>query len=556
MLLLLITPAWAVDYNGVSFSVEPAWSVSVLQGTIQPVRYQLENRGPAQSIQVVFNQNGGVQVTRTHRLDSGERVTGWFYVPMAKGSWNNYGQVYFRASKSGALPRERWQGVSFGMNYNFDQKNIPRLLLVGQQFDLTGLQDAVEARVGSSGRGNSQGAFARVGATAVPPSWLGLAGLSAVWLEQSAAEQLSPDSKNALADYVASGGTLLLISADTAWCSQWWGNRGTLANGDPGIEITYGLGTIKQLPRSPTGAAAWERWLAELNRPAGLVAAQDLAEQFLARPDFPRVSYMALWWLMAAFAIIVGPVNYGVLRKRGRLPWFIITAPAISIAFGLILLLFFVGVEGRQAKAVVGGLTYLFQRDHQAVTCQRLSVYATSSLPLQYPSGTLVWDKFGKEFGNDFNPAYGRRQLMQDTGASIDCTTGWQLGEGYLPPRLLRAFGSLQPRTERGRALVELRGDQWHVQNGLGVNLRGFLYRDTSGKLFSTGTVRNGETARLEPFRGSLHEWHVANDAWWTLGSHPTTNAYIAVTNEPFGFEKPHPRLTVKPTPHTIFGFL
>lgn len=553
LLLLLITPAWATEYNGVSFTVEPAWTVSAPEKTFQPVRYQLENRGPAQDIRVILNLPGTTELTRTHRLESGERLTGWLYVPRV--GWNNYGQAHFRATKSGTLPRNQWQSFSFTVNYQLDQSQRPRLLLVGQQFDLTGLQDAVEAGTKTAGN-TAQGAFARVGAESVPPSWLGLVGVGAVFLEQSAAEQLSPESKTALADFVSVGGKLFLVSPDAAWCAKWWGNRGTLANADPGVEISYGLGRVTQLVRSPTGSAAWSRRLGELNRTAGLLALEDLGEQSLARPDFPRVSYMALWWLMAAFAVIVGPVNYGILRKRGRLPWFIITAPAISIVFGLILLLFFVGVEGRQAKAVVGGVTYLFQRDHQAVTCQRLSVYATSSLPLQYPSGTLVWDKFGKEFGNENEPRYGRHQPVRDTGTSIDCTSGWQLGEGFLPPRLLRAFGSLQPRTERGRVVMELRGDQWYVQNGLGVSLTGFLYCDAAGKAFTTGAVRNGESARLEAFRGSVEDWHRTNGGTAAGRFSLQANGYIAVTLEPFGFEKPHPRLSLKSTPHIIYGAL
>jgi len=585
LLWVLIAPAWAAERNGVSFTMESAWSVSTPQGTIQPVRYRLENRGPAQDIQVILTQPGSLRLTRSHRLESGEQLSGWIYVPLAKGSWNNYGQGHFRASKSGSLPQNQWVGFSTPMDYRLEQTDIPRLVLVGQRFDLTGLQDAVEAwtasKAGSRGGGSSgsQGAFARVGAEAIPSSWLGLAGISAVFLEQSQAELLSPESKTALADYVSVGGVLLLVSADAAWCAKWWGDRGTLLEGESAMAFVYGLGAVRQVSESPTGANAWAGWLTQLKywesrtgkangaimnrnngeRIAGLTVLETLGTQELARPDFPRVSYMALWWLMAAFAVVVGPVNYGILRHRGRLPWFIITAPAISIGFGAILLLAFVAAEGRQAKAVVGGLTFLFQRDHQAVTCQRMSVYATSSLPLQFPSGTLVWDKFGKEFGDDSNVPYGRRQPVTDSGGAIDCTSGWQLGEGFLPPRLLRAFGSLQVRPERGRLLMELRGDQWQVQNGLGVALTGLLYRDASGRLFTAGEVRNGESAHLEAVSEDLDFW------LQTIGVNPTTtrgrftlppNAYIAVTPEVFGFEKPHPRLTVKPTPHIIYGFL
>lgn len=573
---LLTGVAAAVEYNGVSLTMETVAALGPPQGTFKPVQYRLENRGPAQEIRVFLDVPGQVQLKRVHRLESGERVSGWFYLPLPRGTWNTYAQGHFQASKSGRLPRRERVGVSWSNSHQAEQAHVPRFLLVGQKYDLTGLQDALDA-IGSSkghGRGSLEGAFARVGAESVPSSWLGLAGITAVFLEQAPAEQLSAAHQTALADYVCAGGVLLVVSSDAAWCVNWWGKRGMPLAGEPVFSVGFGLGTVLQLTASPAGNSEWSSWIQQLagwesrtglvegqimrrkdgSRIAGLSVLEELRGMPVARPDFPRVSYQALWWLMAAFVIAVGPVNYGVLRKRNRLPWLMITTPVISVGFGAVLLVVFGLAEGRQAKGNVGGVTWLFQPDHQAVACQRLSAYATTSLPLQFPGGTLVWDKFGAEFGAATPYGYRGGASVQDSTGTIDCTSGWQLSEEYLPPRLVRAFGSLQVRTERSRLVVEQRADRWQVQNGLGVPLTALLVRDHAGKLFMAGALRNGETVRLEPYSGSLEAWRTSHGVIGRFNL--PANSYIAVTPEAFGFEKPHPRLTVKPEPHTIYGIL
>jgi hypothetical protein len=261
---------------------------------------------------------------------------------------------------------------------------------------------------------------------------------------------------------------------------------------------------------------------------------------------------MGLWWLMVGFVLLVGPVNYGWLRKRGKLHLFIVTAPVISLASGSLILGAFSLLEGFHSRSVVSGITFLFQKDHRSLSFYRASVYSTTALSLQYPSDTLVVDRFGAEFQSTGN---------EETKGTIDLTEGYRL-TGYVPPRLIRAFGSARIKTERGRLVMENRDGQWRAQNGLGVDVKEFLYRDAAGSYHEGGYARSGETVTLKPIKNTeaaaLQQRLTKFTEESTMPGNFTLppSAYIAETVGVFGWETPNKRLETKASRHILYGFI
>jgi hypothetical protein len=565
VLLLSVPLANAVQYRDVIFTAGINSVPALPEGSAVPVRYTIENRAAAQEIQVVL-QTGERKYTRTHQVAAGEKVTGFFYVPTTKQSYGMYCQMHFVGSRSGTLPRERWESVHHSYNYNARELSYPRVLLVGAGFDLTGLDAALSAGTPSSPP--ARDLYAQVPVTDLPTSWVGLGGVSVVLMGQEEAGRASAEVKAALQDYVFSGGVLLLATRDAAWCRQWWGKNGATHDVAGRMEVDFGLGSVTQLAREPQGSSDWSQLFAKLrNWPsktgkgreemlrrdkekavAWWSIFRELEALGIERPEFPKISYGLLWWLMAAFAIVVGPVNYGILKKRGQLALFMITAPAISVVAGLSLLGTFTLLEGRQSKAVTSGVTFLFQGDHRAITFQRVSVYSPSSLALSFPAHTLVQTHFGGEFQSE--QAY-RHHVVEQEGGTIDCTSGFTLDRNFVPPRLVRAFGAAQVRPERGRMLVEQAGGSYRAQNGLGVNLTSFVYRDAEGRYFEAETIRSGETVTLKPAKQMI------TGGVKTPGQYRMPRgSYVATTSDAYGLPKLNARLGMKQTKHTICGVM
>ena len=587
----------AVQYGGVTLDVSQNWIQTLPAGAAYPFSYRLENGGTAQRVEVMF-ETERLRLKRTHQLDANEAVTGFFYVPTSRREnayMQLYGRVGFRGSRTGQLPREEWVTASVHPNYYANQIDAPRLVLVGRAFDLTGLNAALDDRMPSGrssyGRMNASDLYVRADHGELPTSWIGYSGALAVLLEQAEAAALSQELKSALQDYVFSGGVLLLVSPDDEWCWQWWGEHGDVTASAGRFAACYGLGSVTQLSAGPQGSSQWSEWfdrlrswpsqtIAEvtprenppslfLRRSGGrLPAWNTLLEQLdslhIELPEFPRVSYGVLWWLMVGFVIVVGPVNYGVLKKRGRLPLFIITASAISVASGAALLLTAVLLEGFGAKAVSSSVTLLFQQDHRAISFQRLSLYSTVGLSLNYPADTLTAAMFGQESRESSGMAPYRYGETSETEGTIDFDNGVTLGGGFVPARLVRAFGSVQLRTERGRLLFSKNSKgQLEVQNGLGVGIAQLLYHNGEGRWFEAMSVGRGDMATLAAIadtevRKRREEicFYVNNETLVAPNLTVPLNSYIALAAEPFGIPSLSRRVKVRPTKHIIVGFV
>ncbi len=571
--LLWAGPAGAVEYKGVAFEVSTTWITSLAEGTVYPVRYQLVNRGAPQKIQVVVEADT-LRYTRTHAMEKGETVNGFVYLPVRQQY--QYGRAHFVGERSGTLPVRDWITVSRHADRDAMQSKDSRLLLVGRTFDLTGLDAALVELSGASS--SSRELFSRVEADSLPTSWTGLSGVGLVVLDQAEAVRLSSDAKTALRDYVFSGGVLFLVSGDAAWCRLWWGGApGAGVTAEP-FESGHGLGTVRQVWASPQGTAAWRdiltglrTWPSRVGPKRETVLAREsgrvpvwwtvfaqLNALRVASPDFRRISYTALWWMMVLFVVMVGPVNYGWLKRRNQLARFLVTVPVISLLSGGLLLGLYLIMEGREARAAVSGITFLSQPERRALAFHRVSVYSPVSLELNYPPDTLVATRFGDEFGDDsmYAVSRGRYGRSSQEEGIMDFTGGVTLRGGLVPPRLVRAFGSVHTRTERGRVVFTRRGDgAVQARNGLGVALTGLLYRDDEGALHEAGAVADGATVDLRPVDRVPVDFRKLDAQVSVPRQYPLpARGYVAVTTENYGLPPLHRRLSLRSDKHIIYG--
>ncbi len=152
--------------------------------------------------------------------------------------------------------------------------------------------------------------------------------------------ELSPLQRDAIEGFMRSGGTLVLCEAEIADP----GFLDAYRNAPPGKPRLVGKGYLIRIPSvtSPE-LKQFDAWT-KAKRPGDIIgffptlsfSFAGESERYLRQRlgtsfDFPRLSALVIW--LVVYIMLVGPVNFILLRKAGRreLGW--ITVPALSLIF-------------------------------------------------------------------------------------------------------------------------------------------------------------------------------------------------------------------------------
>ena len=324
------------------------------------------------------------------------------------------------------------------------------------------------------------------------------AGLGSVWI--SSEDRLPPEVETTLMRWVFGGGTLVVcVPPDAAWpegeapesdvkeICHGWGKRilcrpippgglirekpaepeetseeseessaggGNFQEEDaPKYEFTPGLAYLNNLYTSGSGCE-----MRDASRISEVIAL-----------EIPTIPLHWLFFVMLVFVILIGPVNYFVLKKLRREMLLLATTPAISLLFCLLVIGFITVAEGWFSRAKVSGITLLDQENRLAATRVMLGVYA----PI--PPG----DGFRFDSGD----------MLNFCGAGeidLALNEGQHFRSGLLQPRipLYAVIERVTPQREQLRITREKGGIS--VVNGLGVKLSGLGVVDDEGRLFVT----------------------------------------------------------------------
>lgn len=149
--------------------------------------------------------------------------------------------------------------------------------------------------------------------------------------------QLTSDQRDAFEKYLRQGGTLVLLEKDVADAEFLAAYRQALISSLP---VSVGRGKLIRLPslESKTLGSAIKWGVASENvteYTQWFIKAQVDRDFFLGRIGisftFPRLRWLIIW--LGVFILIVGPINFILLRRLGRLEWGWRTTCAISLLF-------------------------------------------------------------------------------------------------------------------------------------------------------------------------------------------------------------------------------
>jgi len=204
--------------------------------------------------------------------------------------------------------------------------------------------------------------------------------------------------------------------------------------------------------------------------------------------------------LITLFVIVIGPVNYYLFKRLGKLNLMVLTVPAGALAVTGALLIYALLADGFSVRARARSFTHISQRSGQSECWARLSYYAglspsggltfsqdTAVIPLlpwpaemqNEPARTLVWKRT--------NPSDANSPLEQ------------RLTEGWLKSRTPTQF--ITARVHKSAAKLDVKpvaGAAPQVTNQLGTPIKWLFIVDEDCNCFTADSVATGAAASLQ----------------------------------------------------------
>lgn len=175
--------------------------------------------------------------------------------------------------------------------------------------------------------------------------------------------------------------------------------------------------------------------------------------------------------LITLFVILIGPVNYFVLRSIGRLNFLIVTVPLGALMVTFVLMSYAVLSDGLSTKSRIRTVTLLDQTTGHGASWSRQAYYAglASTSGLTYPADAAVYE-------------YEQYPLTEHTGQKrMTWGEDQVLQGGYFRSRVTQQFLTIRPFQTELRLKVNTQADKLSVKNELGSKITRLLLLDEKG---------------------------------------------------------------------------
>jgi len=194
--------------------------------------------------------------------------------------------------------------------------------------------------------------------------------------------------------------------------------------------------------------------------------------------------------LITLFVLAIGPVNYYLLRRYGRLHLLIVTVPLSAAGVTLLLFGYAMIADGIGVRVRARSVTQIDQQSGRAECWARLSYYAGVA-----PGGGMTFPDDVAVLPISYAP-------FDDTGASRRLI--WEPGQQHLRAGWLRSRTPLQLLTMRSRktdARLDITPDEngaMKLTNHLGTRVEQVLICDDDCRIYSATDLADGDEANAE----------------------------------------------------------
>jgi hypothetical protein len=199
--------------------------------------------------------------------------------------------------------------------------------------------------------------------------------------------------------------------------------------------------------------------------------------------------------LITAFVVVMGPLNYWLLKRANRLHLMLITVPAVALALTLGLFGYAFLSDGLSTRARVHSFTSLDQRSGEAATWSRISYYAglAPARGLRLPADLALYPIIPGWNTAGGGAVLGSQRLLEWTD------DGQRLTEGWLRSRTPTQYLTIRARKSPHRLDIQPPGDgRLAVGNELGTPIEFLAVVDEAGDVFVGESIVEGAKAELK----------------------------------------------------------
>lgn len=206
-------------------------------------------------------------------------------------------------------------------------------------------------------------------------------------------------------------------------------------------------------------------------------------------PGVGRPPVVLFQVLISLFVVVIGPLNYFMLRRKGRLHLLVVTVPlsAALVTGGLIG--YAALAEGFETHVRVRSVTYLDQTRGQAACWSRQTYYAgvAPGDGLQFPADVAVYPILADWQDSDQQPL------------ELVWAPQQHLTRGWIQSRTLAQFLCVRSRATTAALEVESQpGSPPRVTNRLGTKVIALLLSDSDGKIYAATNLAENSQAELQ----------------------------------------------------------
>jgi hypothetical protein len=210
-------------------------------------------------------------------------------------------------------------------------------------------------------------------------------------------------------------------------------------------------------------------------------------------PGIGRAPVGSFLILIAAFVVVIGPVNYFLLRRKRRLYLLLVTVPLGAALVTAALFAYALISDGLGVRVRVRSFTEIDQRAGRAVAWSRQSYYAGLA-----PSGGLTFPETAVVFPIEHYPV--ERQHGALAAQWLVWGDGQNLASGYINSRSTAQFLVVESGPSSRGVFVEPEAGAAAVwaTNRLAAMIDRLVVKDEQGRLLGTTQLDAGQRGRLE----------------------------------------------------------
>jgi hypothetical protein len=202
--------------------------------------------------------------------------------------------------------------------------------------------------------------------------------------------------------------------------------------------------------------------------------------------------------LITLFVLLIGPVNYWLLKRYQRLHLLVITVPLAAVMLTASLFAYALIADGLSTRVRARSFTLLDQRTGEAATWARLSYYSglAPGRGLTIGNDTAIYPIIPPWQGESWS---GRNTELRVARSLVWSGDEARLTRGWLRSRTPIQYLTLRSRQSPARLQLTQRESQMRAQNDLGAVVRYVVAVDAAGKLFAVENLAIGAAVELVP---------------------------------------------------------